>query len=291
MAGIRIVIPSSFTDNTLPVLREDPILPKAGALYLIEPTHTVSPWSAGVPANEALLPNVAKTQAEALLGVGNTNATFYRSANFSGNIGFMERSAKGGLHSIATQTNDVANAGGSIRYSQAFNNYLYANQDHEYFFSLWSRVTRPPASAIEFISQVGSGNGSTDLAITVHEQVNSRTYPTSAPGVTHRREAVPRGVNGEALVNMANKAWKTAPTSSSFTAAAAVFSNGTGVQNNRLNQHASWIFYRMYVEDLTVSGRTAAQVDAIDNELYLRQVMTPGGRYYGDTFTSPSTLP
>jgi hypothetical protein len=42
---------------------------------------------------------------------------------------------------------------------------------------------------------------------------------------------------------------------------------------------------------LTVSGRTYAEVDAIDHALYTREVLTPGGRYYGDTYTDPATLP
>lgn len=48
---------------------------------------------------------------------------------------------------------------------------------------------------------------------------------------------------------------------------------------------------RAYVEDLTVSGRTYAEVDAIDHALYTKEVLTPGSRYYGDTFTDPATIP
>ena len=53
---------------------------------------------------------------------------------------------------------------------------------------------------------------------------------------------------------------------------------------------ASWKLYRFYLEDLTVSGRTYAEVDAMDNALYTQEVLTPGGRYYGDTQTSVSTI-
>ena len=48
--------------------------------------------------------------------------------------------------------------------------------------------------------------------------------------------------------------------------------------------------YRMYIEDLTVSGRTYAQVDAIDYAQFTKDVLTVGGRYYGDTYTDPTTL-
>jgi len=52
----------------------------------------------------------------------------------------------------------------------------------------------------------------------------------------------------------------------------------------------SWIFYRAYMEDLTVSGRTYAQVDAEDLALFTEQFAV-GGRYHNDTFTNPTTIP
>jgi hypothetical protein len=53
----------------------------------------------------------------------------------------------------------------------------------------------------------------------------------------------------------------------------------------------SVVFYRTYLEDLTVSGRTYAEVDALDVALYTKHVLTTGGRYYGDTYTDPATIP
>jgi hypothetical protein len=41
----------------------------------------------------------------------------------------------------------------------------------------------------------------------------------------------------------------------------------------------------------TVSGRTYEQVAAIDQALYTKEVLTAGGRYYGDTYTNPTTIP
>lgn len=64
--------------------------------------------------------------------------------------------------------------------------------------------------------------------------------------------------------------------------------NAIGGIRERLS---SSIFYRAYIEDLTVSGRTYAEVDAIDYALYTKEVLTPGGRYYGDTYTDPATIP
>ncbi|MCF6764112.1 hypothetical protein, partial [Pseudomonas fragi] len=51
----------------------------------------------------------------------------------------------------------------------------------------------------------------------------------------------------------------------------------------------SRIIYRAYGEDLTVSGRNYAEVEALDYALFL-EAFAPGGKFYGDTFTSPSAL-
>lgn len=40
--GLKTVIPVSFTDTSLPVLRDDPVLPAQGALMLLDPGHSVA---------------------------------------------------------------------------------------------------------------------------------------------------------------------------------------------------------------------------------------------------------
>jgi len=52
----------------------------------------------------------------------------------------------------------------------------------------------------------------------------------------------------------------------------------------------SGVIYRAYMEDLQVSGRSYAAVDAIDFEQFTKHVLTAGGRYYGDTYTDPATI-
>jgi hypothetical protein len=47
----------------------------------------------------------------------------------------------------------------------------------------------------------------------------------------------------------------------------------------------SFILYRFYLEDLTVSGRSYAEVDAIDYALWQTD-FGAGGRFAGDTFTA-----
>lgn len=57
-----------------------------------------------------------------------------------------------------------------------------------------------------------------------------------------------------------------------------------------VNKGGSHILYRCYLEDLTVSGRTYEQVKAIDDALFAA-AFSSGGKFYGDTYTDPATLP
>jgi hypothetical protein len=67
------------------------------------------------------------------------------------------------------------------------------------------------------------------------------------------------------------------------------FNAGGSTAANK-DKQPSMVFYRVYMENLTISRRTHAQIDALDYALYQKEVLTPGGRFYGDTFTNPSTL-
>lgn len=49
----------------------------------------------------------------------------------------------------------------------------------------------------------------------------------------------------------------------------------------------SFALYRLYIEDMTVSGRDYAEVEAIDLAAYTRE-FAAGGKFYGDTFTTPA---
>lgn len=56
------------------------------------------------------------------------------------------------------------------------------------------------------------------------------------------------------------------------------------------NKATSRIIYRARIEDLTVSGRTYEEVEAIDFALYTA-AFAVGGKFYGDTYTDPTTFP
>ncbi|MHA5056437.1 hypothetical protein ACX2CK_06565 [Acinetobacter schindleri] len=62
-----------------------------------------------------------------------------------------------------------------------------------------------------------------------------------------------------------------------------------GSANNSLNASPSWIVYRVYIEDLNLSGRTFEQVKAIDDAEFAK-AFGVGGRFHGDTWSDPATV-
>lgn len=59
--------------------------------------------------------------------------------------------------------------------------------------------------------------------------------------------------------------------------------------SSNLNKAGSWALYRVYIEDLTISKRTHAQVYAMDEALF-NTAFSAGGKYYNDTYTDPTTI-
>ena len=69
-----------------------------------------------------------------------------------------------------------------------------------------------------------------------------------------------------------------------------LYSWGGAGGGDNLHVGGSMVFYRGYCEDLTVSGRTYAQVAAIDLALF-NTAFASGGKFNGDTNTAPSGYP
>jgi hypothetical protein len=278
---MKIQLGVAFTDTSMPVIRNDRLLTH-GSLTLITPQHGMQAWPAGVPANGVALPNIAADEAAALgiadPGVG---AVVGLGAGLT-----FERTAKGGLHGIVPQA--VAPAVGaymSLNMSPGLKAYILANPAHSYFLSLRSRTTRLTASGTNSLaySLVRSVANSTLISL-LHSASNGT-------GVLGRRNAAVTNTD-PVLRNIANSngviTGYAADASASLATWGRIGPFNSGVADAQ--RLPSWIFYQAYLEDLTVSGRTYAQVDALDAELFGRDFGV-GGKFYGDTFTSPSTVP
>lgn len=296
MAGLYLTIPTSFTDTTLPVYKNDP-MEAAGTLMLIDPTHPMLSWSAGVPAANSYVPNVFRDKAATLLGT-TAGATDHR---FSGSsLALTERTAKGGLHGIMSPSSTVS-TGMRIELPQSILDYMKANATHDYYMSLWTIDTavqtagavvpaglHSPAVPHGISPGSGQGPGANETndpsARLLGKFGDTSTGASSSTGPKLRNAAV-ENVSGWASQYTA---YNTGVNSNST-----AFNHGAYGPNGWSGTYGKLgarVFLRSYLEDLTVSGRTYATAHAIDRATFDKEVTLPGGRYYGDTYTAPSTI-
>lgn len=308
MPGLKTVLPITFTDTSLPKLRDDPVLPDTGALLLIDPAHSMGAWPAGIPATGAALPNVAQTQAMALLGT--TTAADVQPTITYNNItavgtahGKTERTPKGGLHAIASQDPAVQAANGdghvTILLPTPVKQYILTNAvTHTFFLGLWFRTTRAfkTGNQQNWIAGITNNVSATGRYLV---QIAASGAPGAGSRVGYHDDGggVGAGLNGVRRVNVAGVGWSDPanPPGSAGGMLGYLFSAGDyGTVNSYLNAKdaaASGVLYRAYLEDLTASGRTYAQAEAADAAAFTA-AFASSGRYYGDTVpTAPATIP
>lgn len=280
LQGVKLVNPVGGKLATYDQIESD------GSLLLLEPAHPLSTATGGVPAANEPFVNIIPTNLPGATSSFKVQGEFASGPSIYGEI---ERTGKGGIHGIVSQANLLGSGRGArIQLPLALDEYFVANPGHHYYLSIWDRVTRdiatPGATSCDYaISSSTSGgiawgyNGSWDAGAS---PIGERPLPDT---VGPRFSSF--GVDGSATTSayMGDCGWPTWGTPS-----VTLNSVTTGMRDGRW---ASFIFYRAYFEDLTVSGRTYAEVDALDYQLFIREVLTPGGRYYGDTFTDPATIP
>ncbi|QYC10554.1 hypothetical protein [Brevundimonas nasdae] len=305
MTGLRLNVTTNFSDptNELPVLRDDYLLTR-GSLVLIDFAHSADPL-VGVPAEGALIPNIAWKEAAELHGSGSKTdwaMMFSRVlAQSPGGDGFVERSTKGGVHVVMSQATQTGIGKGAYigRTAGGFDTklrvYLFNHLDHVFYFSSWERKTRlalassPEAS--EALIWSNSGSATVNNLILEDRTVNRSG---SAQQGSRSVPALPVSATGNTFRNVAGK-WALPSGNPSGANQIGVSLMAIGQMPSPYagfgaNKSRSAVLYRSYLEDLTVSGRTFGEVDAIDKALF-DQAFGPGGRYFGDTFTDPATYP
>lgn len=281
MTGQKIVLTDvSFTDTTLPIIRSDRIL-SSGSLFLFDPSHSMGAFDGA--ANQTFVPNVAAGEASALIA-GSTADTLSGRVFLSlvdGQI-LVERTLKGGVHIINSQLNQTGDRYWCVQLTGAnskISEYMVANSSHKFYVSLWSRCTRGGVGPLSsnfhlfntpnnmFISPGGSPSGINKMSY--------RSLDTNSSIAPFNRFANSdiNGVTG---------------TPNLFQLGGGMLSSYSG--STYWNKQNSVILYRAYIEDLTVSGRTYAEVDAIDYQMY-QSAFAEGGKFYGDTYSDPSVLP
>lgn len=247
----------------------------AGALIYFDPSHPANPV-VGTPAE---YPNLVGENAAILAGNGATTAnTGLTSANgFTATSGKVERTEKGGLHVAPSKTQDVTGQFFQLSMTSTVSSYILANKNDKWFMSASIRITRAggPASAEQQILRVGQ-NTST-YAVSIAEG-SAGTSILGQPSPDRTTASTP----GLACISVAGSG-------SALPSVSQIFALGGPTSATFLHRTPSYILYFVYVENLTVSGRTFAQARAAAEDVHNRG-HAASGRWANDTYTAPTTL-
>lgn len=290
MNGLKIQLNVSVTDTTLPIIADDPII-SVGGLVLLDFASNKGYTGSTPPALSGTLPNVAWKQAAAILGSGDATTlanrcTFDTTASVP--LGHKkEFTSKRGLHIISSQVNQTANTGYMIQAATPIQQYMTDNPTHSAFMGFWLYDTRPALTENTTIGGIYNNTSTPNnnkllfLSSTVVPASGSRFLgSTSVPSSPNVVGKCYRSVGASGTMG-------TIPTQ--FRAMLARIANEGAYQNLEINKTGSMIFYKVYIEDLTVSGRTFAEVDILFKSQY-DAAFAVGGAYYGDSYTDPATL-
>lgn len=293
MVGLHIPLPdTTFMGSSAPILPAiDPVASDTGGLLLIEANHPRGGFPAGAPVNGAALTNLLRDNAAELIGVAaSTLDPIQVVASMTGTLGKVERTTKGGIHAVQSTTQgSTTGLGYQIRFPLNILTYMKAHSSHAFYLSVWSMPTliRAGATSSNFVQRAtaggyvfGMGNHGVGVAGLT---IVGRQYDTSLGVVNTPRCSAQAIICTDAtwISQAANFAevWN------------GLFEVGNFGPVNRNGLNGARVLWRIYIEDLTVSGRTYAQVVGLDNAEFARQVTTAGGRYHGDTTpTDPATF-
>lgn len=275
-------------DSSYPDVRVDIMLPAQGALWYVDPTHPANQWPSGLPSS---LPNLVWEQAAALIP-GSTKQALAPSLSFNsqflndGKRDLAERTTTGALHIIEGLETLAAESQARIAVPAPIKTYMLTNKAHEFFYAKWGRITRGPVIAIggQVTSRIGA-LGNTMSWLYVRPGAGETEYPTDArrKGAYHEGSTYAAG----AINTLLYQDMSSIDTTVSDIAGWILDSTRSAGMTDKVG---SYITYGAYCEDLTVSGRTYAQAHAAVFERYTSAVKTPGGRYYGDAWTDPTTV-
>lgn len=281
---LALLSPVTFSDTTLPLF---PLEVVPGTILLLEPARSAS--FSGVPSTGTAVPDLAGN----LAGAGG----ILQYSNMTGTTGKVERTTKGGIHAIKTASSVFAYAG--ITINQATLQYILTNISHKFFFSVWGRYTRAGLSPNDanFAFSFSTTPSTSQLLVA---SMPDGTFSPSAtlqgttkfPAGSMVSPASPSEIYSAASVQGYTGSIDKTAAQAEAGRMCDMFGVGSfGPFNPGNGNAASKVFYRAFIEDITVSGRSFAQLSAIDYGFFVKQVQTAGGRYYGDTFTDPATIP
>jgi hypothetical protein len=291
----------TFTTGTIkfPAVLLDPVLTTGpGSLLLADMSHPNNPIAVSATvADNMVIPNIAYQQMVTL--AGGSNYADWTARAGTGMVvtggtpeGKFEKSGKGGIHVIVSRTADVSGRGffvGERSKSTKLTQYLLVNPNNKIGVWIWERCTQVGLTATpEPVSSIlyANNGGTNDIAWRV-----DRVASTGPSAVSSADPALPQPT-GNRRRAVATTGYSGAAPTTDLNVHLLAWVIGNQIEGaTTLHKSRSAILYRIYIEDLTVSGRTFAQVDALDAAQWAAAIGT-GGRYEAatETFTDPATV-
>lgn len=224
-----------------------------GSLLLVDPSHPAAQWSRSATPGTTI-PNIA-----ASVGSPVPEVTLFSTATDPTHAR-IQVLPSGSIHLDTSQTVDVLNERVGLSIPQTLRDYLYANAGHSYYVGMALDITRVGATGqtVGFVGGIfqtavhNSGEAAIGMLGTGVLAANPSSSSPDRLGFT----TATAGRTTWGAVSAAKTAL-TGPASSYIAAAGPSFAAA-------LHKSPSYVLRSLYIEDLTVSGRTHATVAALD---------------------------
>lgn len=269
-----------------PMVKAD-ALEALGSLLLIEPGHQLSSMSSSTPLDGSLIENILYKKAS-LNGILNSSSLF-SNTGLDSQKGIIERTQKGGIHGIVSQVNLVDQVGAKITLSDDVVQYLIDNPDNEIYISTWMTSTREGVN--QQPARVLIGAAENNKMLTYFYKTGIRPSSVKRIDVENSSFADVVGQPIHQAISVSGWTENEVPATPSEIDRSIKWGAVGGVNSGpgHLDSMPSFVFYRMYIEDLTVSGRSHNDVFQIENEEF-GKAFGVGGRYFNDTYTDVSLI-
>lgn len=275
MGNINIINGASFP-NTIPKIPLIDGMEAPGSLLLVEPGHSAKKWS-GIPITKSTVPNLLRANANKVTAVNTDEPVLTWSSLNDSTKSVIRRTSKGGVYIMNKPTATVyTDSMFTVSIPNEIADYVMRNFANRLFVSVWIRTVEPRTATIA------------KDAVSVMNLQAETVFGPQLNNVNYRYSSLYRPIGfAEAVGNYRlnaefNDLRTFAPKTAPFFKQTAFQAGNTmsGSVSNPGNT-GSYVFYRTYMEDLTVSNRSYAEADAMDSALY-SQAFGIGGRYYND---------
>lgn len=288
-----IRLKQSINNPDAPYLpKYDPIESRTGSLFLWD--AGINPTTAFNTMQEAAASKLTNALDEYSLPIIGSTVGFDRTfqVNSVPNSIKTEITAKNGLHCMASQSTTISNAYFiQLASDTALNTYL-ANKAAagKLYISQWRKTTRKQGVTGSFLSLFNYRNAGNYLFADLTnaaalDGLGAGSKSLKVPSLAQDNDIL---IGQPQLVAVNPKgATGTITNSVPVKFGAGTLNPSNAAMGN--NRSPSVIYYRIYIEDLELSGRTFEEVAAIDQAEF-NKAFAVGGRFYGDTWSDPATV-